>query len=412
MDPVTRSEIRFGSIAVSNLYKAFFIYRICVTIFSMNQNEIKVIRGKLKVNSKKMYLSRIVTAYIVNVDGTPAIKSYQHRFFDELPEEEQDLHIKMVKKALSGRLGRNLNEYAFPHDEQGGSHFQKALYMLNQSRLEDEKSVRKFIENLIPSVMYTSGYYLTLLACEYKVPVLDANQEENEEASGTVHRFLLLTTNEVAPADLGLYYNSDQNLMEKKAIEDLHVLSGPYDGIMYPVFTDRMSDVNHVLYYTKDPKAPNTGLLEELLGVEPNQTPDAAREAFTSLIEDVTGEELNLQMYKKIFQDVRSIVTDDEQPEQPELSRQDMQNILTGAGVSNQKMELFSSKYEHNIGQESLQAVNAMDTDKLSIKAADVSVTIKPDAAYKVRTQMIDGGLYLCIAIDDGLRVNGLDIKK
>jgi hypothetical protein len=39
-------------------------------------------------------------------------------------------------------------------------------------------------------------------------------------------------------------------------------------------------------------------------------------------------------------------------------------------------------------------------------------VTVRGDAAYKVKTRMIDGRQYLTIALDDGLQVNGMDVTK
>lgn len=54
--------------------------------------------------------------------------------------------------------------------------------------------------------------------------------------------------------DIGLYFNEETGTMEKKEDVDMHVISSGLDGFLYPCYTDGGADVNHILYYTKDPQ--------------------------------------------------------------------------------------------------------------------------------------------------------------
>lgn len=425
----------------------------------MNHNELKELRNQLKLESRKMYLSNIATAYIVHLGGQATIQSFALRHFDDLSEEDADMHIKMAKKVLSGKPGKNILEYKLtslqtamdrqdaqsdasaagserdvPQDteqeefsDESDEEIEKkdhaprsnpleVFYALNAGRLQEEEGVRKFIRGLTEAVDYTSNFYITLMACEYKVPVLKKSDgEEDEEAGfdGNIHRFTIVVFSEVSPADLGLYYNEAENRIEYKTQNDLHVLPTPLDGLIYPAFTDRQTDINHILYWTKNTKKPNSMLLENVLGVTDEMSHDQMSDSFSALIEDVAGEELNLEMYKKIVGSVRDVVKDEEaEDELQTLSKAEIRDILESSGIPENKMMLYSGTYDETIGEQEMKAINMVDTDKMQIKAADVTVNVKAEAAYKVKTRMIDGGLYLCIAVDDGLKVNGLDIKK
>lgn len=53
-----------------------------------------------------------------------------------------------------------------------------------------------------------------------------------------------------------------------------------------------------------------------------------------------------------------------------------------------------------------------MDPEKLTVKMKDISVTVRGDAAWKVKTRLVDGKRFLMIQIDDGLEVNGMDVNQ
>lgn len=380
----------------------------------MNHTECAEIRNQIKPESKKMYISNVATAYITGLSGVPTIKSFQLRHFDDLSEEDALLHTKMLKKILSGKMGKSLMEYGFIRKEDGSSTQQKNLYNLNVGRLDDEQAVLAFLEDFAKScgASYTNGIYVTLAAFEYAIPVKDKNDEENEEAAGGIYRFIILAVNEIKPADIGLYYNTDENIVENKTNNDLHVLPNPLDGFLYPVFTERQSDVNHVLYYTKDAKKPNDMLVENVLGAEVSLPHDQEKECFGKFLEDVCQDDLDLDLYSQVFGNIRDMVNESEEDELQTLSKEDMRGLLQNAGVSSQRMEMFNAAYDKNIGDQELKAINLVDTDKMNIKLADIVVNVKPDAAYKVKTKFMDGGLYLVIEMDDGLQVNGVDLKR
>jgi hypothetical protein len=383
----------------------------------MNYKELKELRAQIKPDSKSMMITKIVTAYVTLNNAVPTIKTFQIHDFEELQDSEKDLYCAMLRKALSGKMGKNLLEMDFAAtSEDGQSGPQKVLYALNECQLGNEHMVQNFIEQFVSVASYISGYMITLASCTYQVPVKDKNDEILEEASGSTHRFLLGCINDVALTDIGLFYNPQTEGVEKKIDTDLHVLPNVKDGFMYPVFTDRYTDVSHVLYYTKTPKKPNDIFIEQILGATTPVPCDEEKDNFMSLVAEVAQEEASLDVLSHLYGSVRDVVNDaakeEGEGEMVTLSKAEVKTLFSSSGISDAKMTQFSAAYDKNVGQQPLKAINIMDTEKLSVKVPDITVTVRGDAAYKVKTRMIDGRQYLTIALDDGLQVNGMDVTK
>lgn len=379
----------------------------------MNHTELAEIRNLIKPGAKYLYINKLVTAYVTNSESSPFVQSFEILDFENLSEEEQDLYCKMLKKTLSGKLGKGLMEYEFIRDENGESRFQKMLYDLRESRLEDEDMVRRFVDQFAQCAGYVGGYYLTIASCEYSVPRKDKNGEIHSEERSQFHRFLLATVNEISLTQIGLYYNKDENSVEKKENEDLQVLPAAMDGFMYPTFTDHSSDVSHVLYYTKNPKKPNDMIIENILGAKTAMTHDVEKEAFRKFMSQVARDELSLDLISHVQGSIRDFVNESsEENELETISRTQMKNLLAQSGLSDGKLNQFNAAYDDAIGQDELKAVNVLDANRMDIKVSDVSITVKGDAFYKVKTKMIDGRQYVCIEVDDLIQVNGMEVTK
>lgn len=370
----------------------------------MNAKEIAQLRRQFKKDNSDFFIANIAAAYVSNENSSPVIKCFDITDYEDLSESERTIYLAILKKALSGKLGRQLTEYSF----ESGSDCQQKLYDLNQSRLKDPDLVKEFVNEFTRNTSYLNGYFLILTACEWQVK--DQNKLED---SGSSYRFLLCSINEVTLTDIGLYFNEETGTMEKKEDVDMHVISSGLDGFLYPCYTDGGADVNHILYYTKTPKRPNEMFIEYIIGTMSDLPYDKENDCFRKMLTDVAGRELNFDTVSHVYGSLRDMVAEAEEDGVPlALDKTKMRALLEDAGLNEDTLQHYSAVYDKTVGDNELKAVNLMDSEKLSVRMKDISVTVRGDAAWKVKTQLVDGKRYLMIQIDDGLEVNGMDVNQ
>ena len=90
--------------------------------------------------------------------------------FSSLMDEEQFKYCDIFRKALSGKMGRNLYNLEFPLESelQGGG--QEFLLRLLTSGLMDEDLVNEFFERVIAAYRYPGKYLILLANVSYDVP--------------------------------------------------------------------------------------------------------------------------------------------------------------------------------------------------------------------------------------------------
>ncbi|WP_289220172.1 DUF4317 family protein [Ileibacterium valens] len=378
----------------------------------MNNEELKEIRRQYKKKNKNFNIYRVAYSYVIPAIPETQIPSFEIKDWEDFREAEQEIFLSMFKKALSGKIGKNLMEYEFEREAGQENGYQKKLYTLNKSLLKDEELVTKLRDEIIANDGFNQKHLITIASCEYLVPVLDKNGEVIPDSAPMPFQFLLGCINEVDLTDIGLFYNPDTANMEKKIDEDMHVIPKVLDGFMFPVFADRGADISRLLYFTAKPKEPNDGLIEVLCGREAELPYDREQQNFAGLISDLAQDELSLQLIQNLQENVREMISENPDSEAFSLSKNEMENLLSNSGISEQKMDRFSAVYDNQVGEEELKAVNMIDTSKLAVKMNGITVNVKGDVSDKVKTQVVDGKRYLMIEVDEGLIVNGIDMIK
>lgn len=379
----------------------------------MNKKELSEIKKQFKTDNPKFVINRIANAYISVNGGIRDTKYFKIQNFALMPEIECDFYLQNCKKTLGGQLGKGLVEYAFPteaYEEDGG---QKKLYDLLKTKLEDEAEVESYITYLVQSLNYPTNFYITIAHCSYSIPTKDKNDEEQEDYDdGEMYEFLLISINMSSLTDIGLYYNEKEEVVEKKLNTDMQIVKAPCDGILFPVFNDRTTDVNNVLYFTKTPKAPNEDIIMTVLGCEFNLSSEEEQLKFAKILTETLEDDLNYELINNIHENIRDVIKVGElETEMPTLNKNEIKKILERSGVAEEKLEDFDSIYEQELGELELKPVNMIDSNKLGIKIPDITVNVKASASDKVSTQIVNGKKCLVVEIDDSLEVNGLAVN-
>lgn len=370
----------------------------------MNKKEIAEIKKNFSDDCGFFTMNHVVSAF---VDSEKNIKCKTNRLYNTLPAEESELIMIILKKVLSGQIGRNLLEYHFPKEayQEGGS--QKFLYDVLQSRFTVEEIADKFLNTIVEQMEYVSTYAIFAAHCTYSVLKKNKN-DDLEEDSELVYNFIVTA---ICPVNLridGLVYNEEANEIEKKANSD-RIVELPSDGFLFPVFSDRTPDVNGVMYYTKNAKKPNTSIVDNLLGCEFVMSCQSEKTTFQAILNNVVADELDYSLITSVNEKIQEIVDQNShETEIPTIDKNKLSSILWESGVSQEKLEHLPKVYETAMGDKALTAVNLIDR-KTVLSVPSITVNITKDGVNKVRTEVIDGKKCLIIDLDDPeISVNGI----
>ena len=146
----------------------------------MTKQEISEI--KKLFTPKNCSITRICGCY---VDGEKNKKTELKQAFLALPEEEMFKYFEILRKSLSGTIGKNLLNLEFPlkSETEGGT--QEFLLRLRDSRLKDDALLEQFYDRIIESYEYVGNYLILLIHDAYDVPGRTRDGIEMEDRKST-----------------------------------------------------------------------------------------------------------------------------------------------------------------------------------------------------------------------------------
>ena len=373
----------------------------------MTKQEISEIKKLL--TPKKCSITRICGCY---VDGEKNKKADFKQSFLALPEEEMFKYFEILRKNLSGSLGKNLLTLEFPlkTEEAGGT--QEFLLRLRDSRLKDEALLEEFYDRIIANYEFVGNYLILVIHDAYDVPGKTSDGIEMEDASDEVYEYILACICPVELSKPGLSYNPEENNFQNR-IRDW-VVSLPETGFLFPAFNDRSSDIHSTLYYSKDSEELREGFVSELLGCPLPLSAGNQKETFQAIIEETLGDDCDIEIVKNIHDKLTEIAEEHkDEPEPLVLAKNEVKTILADSGVSNEKLEEFDRHYDETAGETtSLLASNVMNTRTFEVKTPDVVIKVSPDRTDLIETRNINGRECLVIALDGGVIVNGITVRS
>ena len=371
----------------------------------MTKQEISEIKKLL--TQKNCSITRICGCY---VDGEKNKKTELKQAFLALPEEEMFKYFEILRKTLSGTLGKNLLTLEFPlkSEEEGGT--QEFLLRLRDSKLKDDALLEEFYDKIIANYEFVGNYLILVVHDIYDVPGRTSDGLDMEDASDEIYEYILACICPVELSKPGLSYNAVENTFQNR-IRDW-VVSLPHTGFLFPAFTDRSSDIHSALYYSKDPEDLKDGFVSELLGCPLPLSAGGQKETFQSLIEETLGEDCDIEVVKNIHDRLTEMAEEHkEEPEPLILAKNEVKTILADSGVSNEKLEQFDQYYEEAAGETaSLLASNVMNTRAFEVKTPDVVIKVSPDRTDLIETRTINGRECLIVHLDGGVVVNGITV--
>ena len=211
----------------------------------MNQKEIREIRRRF--NPDQESFSRIYGCY---VNGARQIVSEMDLSFGLLEKEETELYLKILKKTLSGNLGRNLIDIEFSTEQVENSDEHKLLQALRLTHLKDDNFRQLLYNRIIESADMGENSYVILLAADsYDIPFKGIDDEIWDEGSSEVFDYFICCICPVKDAKAALRYYAEEKSF--KGFSTGHVLANPEMGFMFPAFDDRSPNIYNALFYSR-----------------------------------------------------------------------------------------------------------------------------------------------------------------
>lgn len=377
----------------------------------MNKKECQEIKRALKWENDQLYISKVATAYALIHSEEKKVLSYDLKDFTLLSQEEGELYLDIFKKSLSGTLGKNLLEFRFPRIDEQINPVQKELHSIVENKLAEEEKFRQFVDQILANGHFVDSIYITMAYCEYNVPLKSKNLEASYE-DGYTYRFILCAINPAKQTEIGLFYNREANEVERKVNVDMEILANPSDAFLYPCFSERASDVNHVLYHAKNAKSINPFFIEDVLRCDYSLSPLDEESGFTQMIvalfEDRLTPEILTNIHENIFD---AIQESEEDPSAITYSKSNVKELLNYSGADEKSMENFDAVYKKIFDDQDLKAINMTNISKMAIRVPDITINVKNGGDTKVKTDTINGKKCLVIEMDESVEINGIELR-
>jgi len=294
--------------------------------------------------------------------------------FLNLDDDEYFKYLEIAKKVFSGTIGNNILELNFPTNEDLINERQISLMQLKNSRLKDDALLDEFYDLIIDNYNYTGNFLILIFHDAYDVITKTTDNAKIDE-SEEVYEYVLCAICPVSLSEPGLRYSHEENKI-KARIRDW-VVDAPTNGFVFPAFIDRSTDVNSIMYYTKNAKDTHPELMENALGCYSKQTATIQKETFQSIIKDTFS--ADEKKADKIFMEVQdnlstmieeyNSIYEDTDCEPIILTKKEIQNLLIESGVPEEITTKIEKSYVESFGDDLPLAENLIDTKALKMNA-------------------------------------------
>lgn len=374
----------------------------------MNQKEVSELRRRWRL--EKNAVSRIYGCF---VNANKEIVADLDESLGMMSQEEGEQYLSLLKKTLSGTLGKNLIDIVFSTQQVMDSQEHRRLMALHSSGLKDNETRQDFYRTVIDSLdMGGSGYLLLLAFDTYDVPRRGRDGELQEDDAQEVFSYFLCG---VFPLKLGkpeLNYYPGDNEFHCAASQ---TVAPPELGFLFPAFDDRAANIYNALFYSRKADELHQEFIDAVFHTEPPMSAAEQREAFQSALAEGLEDAYSVEVARSIHERLTDRIAQHRESKSPEplaLTAGDIGAILQDCGVPQERIDAFKERCGEKFGENTvLNPANLIDAGKFEVKTSQVTVSVSPDQSYLVETRTIDGKKYLLIPAEESVEVNGQVVR-
>lgn len=373
----------------------------------MNAREVSEIRRRFRAD--KSNITHVRGCY---VNERKEIISEFHQSMALLSQSESEELLTILKKTLSGTIGRNLVDISFDTKQVVSSDEHRLLMALRSSGVNDIDAVHTFYQRVIEALNFETNYLILLTYDAYDIPYRAKDGEEFEEASNEVFNYVLCSICPVKATKPALSFQAHENAFRNLSPD--WVISPPELGFLFPSFDDRCTNLYNALYYTKNPAENYRPFVDAVFNAPILMPAKRQKESFQDMLGASLEEECSCEVVQSVRDQLCALIEEHKQSKDPTplvISKNGMKRLITGSGVSAERADVFAEKYDETFGAEtSLSPRNLIDT-KTEVKTADVRIQVSSERSDLVETRVIGGVRYVLIRVEDCVEVNGVPIQ-
>ena len=373
----------------------------------MNEKEVGEIRRHLRRDRSNM--TAVFGCY---VNEQKEIISEFRQSLGIMPENEADKYFALLKKSLSGTIGKNLIDLTFKTAQVAGSPEHQLLMDLRKTALNDEELRKTFYQKVIDALTL-EGNYLILIGCDtYDVPFKSRDDETQHDNSEESYTYLICSVCPVKQTKPNLHYVPEEKNFHDGGMSQ--IVSAPELGFLFPAFDNRATNIYNALYYNHSVKENHQAFVEAVFNTAVPKPAAEQKKSFEALLSNSLDEECDLDVVQTVHDQICQRIEMHKESKVPDpllVTKEDVKEVLSSCGVSEEHIAKFSVDYDEAFGFEAdLHPKNIIDTKRFEIHTPDVSIKVDPTRSDLIETRMIGGVKYILISAEEDVEVNGVSI--
>lgn len=329
-----------------------------------------------------------------------------------MSENEGEKYFALLKRTLSGGVGKNLIDINFKTAQVAGSPEHKLLMDLRNGGLEDGQLRESFYQKIIESSDLDTAF-LILIGCDrYDVPFKSRDGEQDNSRSDETFTYLLCCICPVKQTKANLRY-----IPEEKEFHDgviTNVVSAPEFGFLFPAFDNRSTNIYNALYYTHSPKRSHEGVVNALFNTQIPKPAAEQKKSFEALLSTSLEEVCSMDVVQSVHNELCQRIEMHKESRVAEallVTKEDVKDVLTSCGVPETQLSKFNIAFDDAFGFEAeLHPKNIINERRFEVKTPDVSIQVAPEKADLIETRVIGGVKYILINAEENVEVNGVRI--
>ena len=373
----------------------------------MNEREIGEIRRRVRRDRSNM-----TAIYGCYVNGNKEILSSFCQSVGMMPESEAEKYFGILKRTLSGTVGKNLIDISFRTEQVVSSSEHKFLMDLRSCALKDDNLRMQLYKKIIDTVTFEENFVILVGCDSYDVPFKSMDGETQRDASSEVYTYIQCAVCPVKQTKGNLHYVPDEKEFHNGGTE--FVMSAPELGFLFPAFDDRTTNIYDALLYSHSAKQNHQEFVDALFNVKAPKPAEEQKKSFEALLTTSLSEDCSLDVVQTVHDNLcqRILIHKESKIADPLLiSKDEVQSALKESGVPEKSLAKFSVDFDQTFGHDAqLHPKNIIDNKKFNIETPDVSIKVNPERSDLIETRVIGGVKYIMICADENVEVNGVRI--
>lgn len=373
----------------------------------MNIREVGEIRRHIRRDRSNM-----TSIYCCYVNTNKEIISEFRKSTGMMSENESEKYFALLKRTLSGGIGKNLIDIVFKTQQVVDSPEHKLLMQLRETRLEDANIRLAFYEKVIETVSLKENYLILLGYDSYDVPFKSSDGENDSSKSDETYHFILCAICPVKQTKSRLHYAPEQKEFHDSGIDN--IVGAPELGFLFPAFDNRATNIYNALYYTHSPKLSHEAFVDNIFHTPIPKPAYEQKRSFEAILGNSLNEECSLEVVQSVHEELVGRIELHKQSKLAEplmVTKEDVKEVLTSCGINDAHIAKFSVDYDEAFGFEAdLHPKNIIDDKRFEVKTPDVSIKVAPNRTDLIETRVINGIKYILINAEESVEVNGVSI--